>query len=83
MRKDEEGRSPLRLKRGDDDDDDEDVFGWDVKKLHDSWCLMRNDDVEDVFRMDVKMLLHIFPLQSTATGVLFVAGITEGNAYAL
>jgi hypothetical protein len=34
MRKDEEGRSPLRLKRG--DDDDEDVFGWDVKKLHDS-----------------------------------------------
>jgi hypothetical protein len=29
---------------------------------------MRNDDVEDVFRMDVKTLLHIFPLQSTATG---------------
>jgi hypothetical protein len=28
-----EGRSPLTLKRG--DDDDEDVFGWDVKKLHD------------------------------------------------
>jgi hypothetical protein len=57
-------RSPLRLKRA----DDEDVFGWDVKKLHDSSCLMRNDDVEDVFRMDVKKLLHIFPLQSTATG---------------
>jgi hypothetical protein len=75
MRKDEEdsvgmgvkeGGSPLRQKRG--DDDDEDVFGWDVKKLHDSSCLMRNDDVEDVFRMDVKKLLHIFPLQSTATG---------------
>jgi hypothetical protein len=29
-----EGRSRLRLKRG--DDEDEDVFGWDVKKLHDS-----------------------------------------------
>jgi hypothetical protein len=29
-----EGRSPLKLKRR--DDDDEDVFGWDVKKFHDS-----------------------------------------------
>jgi hypothetical protein len=56
----------LTLKRG--DDDDEDVFGWDVKKLHDSWCLMCNDDVKNVFRMDVKTLLHIFPLQSIATG---------------
>jgi hypothetical protein len=62
------------------------VFGWDVKKLHDSWCFMRNDDVQDVFRMDVKTLFHIFPLQSTAIGdkrVLFVDGMTEGNAYAL
>jgi hypothetical protein len=54
----------LKLKRR--DDDDEDVFGWDVKKFHDSWCPVRNDDVQDVFQMDVKTLFHIFPLQPTA-----------------